>query len=213
MLTLLPGVIFPPISYCIILHQYNCVIDGWGFYHKQSIRNHFQILSANGPLTLTLPVKSVKGKPTPLNQVELEEGHWYKPMLTAIQSAYGKSPFYFYFKDELTDILSSLPGTRLFEAQIRIMQWLEKYTGLPHPNLAEQWDIAENEYNFDLRKIKKKWEIYSPIQSYHQVFMDRFPFREDLSILDLLFNLGPQAKTYIAQHAPVRLVPEDHQSS
>jgi hypothetical protein len=213
MLTLLPGVIFPPISYCIILQQYSCAIDGWGFYHKQSIRNHFQILSANGTLTLTMPVKNVKGQPTSLNQVELEDGPWHKPMLTAIQSAYGKSPFYFYFKDELTEIFSSLPGTNLFDAQIHVMNWLGKYLNLPSLALTAHWEQDVNDQDIDLRKIKKKWEIYSPIQSYHQVFMDRFPFEEDLSVLDLLFNLGPQAKTYMVQHPQIKLVPEVHQNS
>jgi hypothetical protein len=160
-----------------------------------------------------MPVKSVKGQPTPLNQVELEDGTWHKPLLTAIQSAYGKSPFYFYFKDELTEIFSSLPGTNLFEAQMRILKWLGKYLNLPSIEMTEQWEQDANAENIDLRKIKKKWEVHSPIQSYHQVFMDRFPFEADLSVLDLLFNLGPQAKTYLVQHPSVRLVPEVHQNS
>jgi hypothetical protein len=79
--------------------------------------------------------------------------------------------------------------------------------------MTEQWEQDANAEGIDLRKIKKKWEIHTPIQSYHQVFMDRFPFAEDLSVLDLLFNLGPQAKTYLVQHPRVRLVPEVHQNS
>ncbi len=210
---LLPGVIFPPISYCILLQQYKCEIDGWGYYQKQSIRNHFHILSANGPLTLTIPIQSVKGIPTALNQIEIESGQWHKPMLRAIQSAYGKSPFYFFFKDELTELINSLPGTNLFDSQLKIVNWLCKYLDLPQVSATSKWEIDITTNVVDLRKTKKKWELNSPIQSYHQVFMDRFPFEKDLSILDLLFNLGPQAKTYLSNHPLIMLVPADHQNS
>lgn len=213
MTTLLPGVIFPPISYCIILQQQQCEIDGFGYYHKQSIRNHFQILSANGRLVLTLPIQSVKGQLTALHHVQIENGNWHKPMMTAIQSAYGKSPFFFYFKEELAHLLSGLPGKNLYQAQLEILKWLCPYLGIAMPPTTVNWEQQASELAYDFRKMKKKWEIFSPIQSYHQVFMDRFEFAQDLSVLDLLFNLGPQAKTYIAQHPPIRLVLEDHQNS
>ncbi len=198
-----PGVIFPPISYCVLLQQNKTQIDGWGYYHKQSIRNHFTILSANGRLDLTIPVKSVKGQLTPLRDICVEDGTWYRPLLTALQSAYGKSPFYFYFKDEIETIFKEMPGQHLFSIQIEILQWLKKYLDLPALEETDSWEIQSPEY--DLRKLKKKWEINSPIQSYHQVFMDRFEFESDLSVLDLLFNLGPQAMSYIKNHPPITL--------
>lgn len=215
MFTLLPGVIFPPISYCVLLYQKDSKIDGWGYYHKQSIRNHFRILSANGPLTLTIPIQSTQGKLVPLNQITIESGSWHRPMLTALQSAYGKSPFFFFFKDELMNLLQQLPGKPLFEAQLLTLNWILPYLGLDKIDTTSAWEITPESIEYDFRKIKKKWEIESPIQVYHQVFMDRFPFESDLSILDMLFNLGPQAKAYIAQHPEIKikLGPVDHQNS
>ena len=205
MQVVVPGVIFPPISYCLLLQQNNTTIDGWAYYHKQSIRNHFSILSANGRLTLTIPISSIKGKLVPLNDISIESGSWHRPLLTALQSAYGKSPFYFYFKDEIELILKEMPGQNLYNTQIRVMQWLGKYLGFPELQETEQWEISTPE--LDLRKLKKKWELNTPIQTYHQVFMDRFDFESDLSILDLLFNLGPQAKSFLQNH-PVISIPQ-----
>lgn len=205
MFTLLPGVIFPPISYCVLLYQKECKIDGWGYYHKQSIRNHFKILSANGVLSLTLPIQSTQGALIPLNQIKIENGVWNRPMITALQSAYGKSPFFFFFKDELVHLLQQLPGRPLFEAQQLILNWILPYLGMDKIDTTPGWEIMPESIEQDFRKIKKKWEIESPIQHYHQVFMDRFPFESDLSILDLLFNLGPQAKAYIAQHPEIKI--------
>ncbi|MEY2937602.1 MAG: hypothetical protein RL062_191 [Bacteroidota bacterium] len=205
MQVVVPGVIFPPISYCLLLQQNNTTIDGWAYYHKQSIRNHFSILSANGRLTLTIPITSIKGKLVPLNDICIESGTWHRPLLTALQSAYGKSPFYFYFKDEIESMMSSMPGSNLYETQIHVLKWLRKYLGFPELQETEQWEISTPELDF--RKLKKKWELNTPIQSYHQVFMDRFQFESDLSILDLLFNLGPQAKNYLREH-PILSIPQ-----
>jgi hypothetical protein len=175
------------------------------FYHKQSPRNHFEILGANGRQKITFGIKSNQGIKTPLQEVYLDDGDWARSAIRSIQSAYGKSAFYFFYQHELEDIMASFPQQKLVDVHQTIHQWLQRYGMVPAwPEMEEVMQVITTE---------KKWEITSPILSYHQVFQDRFTFQNDLSILDLMFNLGPEAKSYLAQHPHVRPVLVDRQSS
>ena len=200
-----PTFLFPPISYCLFLHQAHPQKDVLSFYHKQSPRNHFEILCANGRQKITFGIKSNQGIKTPLQEVYLDDGDWARSAIRSIQSAYGKSAFYFFYQHELEDMMASFPQQKLVDVHQTIHQWLQRYGMVPAwPEMGEVTQVIT---------IEKKWEITSPILSYHQVFQDRFTFQNDLSILDLMFNLGPEAKSYLAQHPHVRPVLVDRQSS
>lgn len=71
-----PTFLFPPISYCLFLHQAHPQKDVLSFYHKQSPRNHFEILGANGRQKITFGIKSNQGIKTPLQDVYLDDGDW-----------------------------------------------------------------------------------------------------------------------------------------
>jgi hypothetical protein len=200
-----PTFLFPPVSYCIFLQQTHPHKDEFSFYHKQSPRNHFEILNANGRQKITFGVQSNQGIKTPLNEVFLDGGDWARTAFRSLQSAYGKSAFFFFYQDELKQLLDSFPNQRLVEVHGQIHDWLMKYQIVP------QWPL--NDAVEQIIPIEKKWEIESPIVPYHQVFQDRFSFENDLSILDLMFNLGPEAKTYLRQHPAVRPVLVDRRNS
>jgi hypothetical protein len=200
-----PTFLFPPISYCVFLQQTHPQKDEFSFYHKQSPRNHFEILNANGRQKITFGVQSNHGQKTPLNEVFLDDGDWSRTAFRSLQSAYGKSAFFFFYQEELKQALLSFPNQRLVDVHLTIHNWLMKYHMVP------DWTPLDGDAK--IIHIEKKWEIDSPIVPYHQVFQDRFSFENDLSILDLMFNLGPEAKTYLRQHPKVMPVLVDHRNS
>lgn len=207
----LPGFIFPSVRYCLLLQQYPCLIDLGAHYVKQSERNHFWILGANGPQKIILPIESKKGIPTATGAIRISPGSWYRNQITAIQSAYGKSAFYFYFKDELNDLICQWPEQSLSDAIHNSLLFFQKNFSLKAPEVTQQFSAIALET--DARMQKKIPFSNEQIQPYHQVFQDRFDFQDHLSALDLLFNLGPEAKLYLQQHPTIRLDLADRQNS
>lgn len=198
----LPGFIFPSVQYCLLIHQYNCWVDLGAHYVKQSERNHFWILGANGSQKITLPMEGKKGIPTATGAIQLTSGNWYKNQMTAIQSAYGKSAFYFYFKEELNELMRQWPGATLGSAIEKSYLFLQKHLHLPKANIVHTF--SDEQFDLDWRMTKQL--PISPLIAapYHQVFQDRFDFQYNLSALDLLFNLGPEARDYLQKHPPLR---------
>ena len=208
----LPGFIFPSISYFLLMAQNPCLIDTGAHFVKQSPRNHYEILSANGRLKLTLPIERSHGQSMPTHHMRIEQGNWYKNQLTAIQSAYGKSAFFFYFKEEIQALMTEIPGLTLGEAQQRSLRFIFKNTFTPSYEAKEIY-VTDETFLQDFRMAKNVPFRKGAINKYHQVFQDRFDFQDNLSILDLLFNMGPEAKHYLHSHPKLKLVPADHQSS
>jgi hypothetical protein len=207
----LPGFIFPSVQYCLLIQQCNCTIDLGAHYVKQSERNHFWILGANGSQKITLPMESKKGVPSATGAIRLSPGSWYKNQITAIQSAYGKSAFYFYFKEELYELMRQWPEATLGSAIEKSYLFLQKHLHLPEANIVHSF--AQENFDLDGRMKKQLPTSITPVKPYHQVFQDRFDFQYNLSALDLLFNLGPEAQHYLQQHPLLTLDLADLQSS
>jgi hypothetical protein len=207
----LPGFIFPSVQYCLLIQQCNCTIDLGAHYVKQSERNHFWILGANGSQKITLPMESKKGVPSATGAIRLSPGSWYKNQITAIQSAYGKSAFYFYFKEELNELMRQWPEATLGGAMEKSYLFLQKHLHLPEAHIVHSF--SHEHFDLDWRMKKQLPVSITPVKPYHQVFQDRFDFQYNLSALDLLFNLGPEAQHYLQQHPLLTLDLADLQSS
>jgi WbqC-like protein family len=207
----LPGFIFPSVQYCLLIHQGNCILDLGAHYIKQSERNHFWILGANGSQKITLPMESKKGVPSATGAIRLSPGSWYKNQITAIQSAYGKSAFYFYFKEELNELMRQWPEATLGSAIENSYLFLQKHLHLPEAKVLHTF--SHEHFELDWRMKKQLPVSITSVKPYHQVFQDRFDFQYNLSALDLLFNLGPEAKHYLQQHPRLTLDLEVPQNS
>jgi hypothetical protein len=159
-------------------------IDTAENYQKKSARNRYSILSANGPITLSVPLK--KGKANQLNIKDVliaYDEDWVSNHLSSIRSAYGKSAYFEHYYGPLEQILNRKPTT-LHELNLALLKFVLK---------ALRWEkpIMESEY---FLKSFTTPEINKP---YPQVFEEKYGFVSDLSILDLLFNMGPEAGYYL----------------
>jgi len=191
---LLPTAYFGPISYYAILLQHpNCSIELHEHFVKQSIRNRCDIYGANGKLQLTIPKQRKGSDKTIIKEIQISYNqNWQKEHWNAIVSSYNSSPYFEYYKDELQpffekeEMLLINLNCKLQSVILNILQVEDKI-------------ITTTEYlhkgNFsDLRNYK--WNTEKQ-EKYDQVFMEKQGFIPNLSILDLLFNLGPESADYL----------------
>ena len=177
------------------------VVERHENYIKQSYRNRCVIYSANGLLSLVVPVaKSINPK-TPVSEVRISyDMPWQKQHFKAIESAYRRSPFYEYYIDELLTFFDCR-HYYLYELNMNILQTLCKLVKIPlRIKESVSYIKTADDGVIDLRNAihPKKEQNQSDMQRrYNQVFADVWGFKPNLSILDLLFNTGPEAKSYL----------------
>lgn len=187
-----------PVQYFTKLFKYDEVfIEKHENFIKQSFRNRCKIYGANGELSLSIPVKKISLK-TKIKDLLIDyDTNWQKLHWKSIESAYRSSPFFEFYEDDLKpfyekkykfllDFNSEIQNVILEHLDFNIdLKFTDKYCHI----LTEEID--------DLReKINPKKEYVDPnfkIVEYTQVFQEKYGFIPNLSIIDLLFNEGPNA--------------------
>ena len=193
---------FGPVQYFVkFVHQNIVIIEQFDHYIKQTYRNRCVIGSANGPLCLTVPVKRHRGTKTLVKDLKIDyDLNWRKIHHQGIVSAYGSSPFFEYLRDDIEPFFFR-KYTFLIdlntEVTNRIIDLLCLNTRLRLSAFYSFYDI--NAESLDFREIinpKKSFENDKKFfsQPYHQVFSTKYDFQPNLSILDLLFNKGNEAR-------------------
>lgn len=201
---LLPTAYFPPISYFIWMAiSRQCIIEQKETYSKQSIRNHCVIMTANGAHKLSVTVNKPNGNKTKTEEILLfQESKWNILHWRAIQSAYGKSPFFEHYAHIFEANLKN-PPLLLKDLNHSLLTQILKILRLnPQLSFTEHWAPTAEAGIRDLRQFDfagfegkaKQFKLY------YQVFSDRHLFHPNLSILDLIFNEGPAAASYITEH-------------
>ncbi len=194
---LLSTAYFPPIFYFSrLIHASNIIIEKEENFHKQTYRNRCIILGANGPLNLTVPIEHTEPKIKIPNLNIFYQNHWQLIHFRAIESAYRNSPYYEYYIDDFKVFFQKKPTT-LFDLNLDILKTCLNVIGCKC--LIEfTLDFVSEETDTDFRFISPKKEITDFIfPVYHQVFDEKFSFVPNLSILDLIFNLGPDTSNYL----------------
>lgn len=198
--TLLPLCYFPNVDwYLAFLNSSEVLIESQENFVKQTYRNRCRILSANGPLDLVLPVKNKNNK-AGITKMELNHNenwawqHWH-----AIKSAYGKSAFFEFYEPYFESFFKSTQEKNLWEINLEAHKLICRHIKVDStPVFTEEYQ-KDFTCGLDLRKAFKpsKTEQIFEQKPYIQVFADRFDFINNLSVLDLLFNLGPQSAQYL----------------
>ncbi len=190
----LPISYFGPISYYSTIIHNECQIEHHENYQKRSIRNRTPILSANGPINLSIPLK--KGKTNlPISEVEIAyDENWSNNHIRSIVSAYGTAPYYDFYIDQIKALINS-KSESLLEINTSIHRYISKLLDLDSVAATSHYDTSEHIMRPIFLGKKKTISMESP--TYLQVFTDRYEFTTDMSILDLIFNVGPESKSIL----------------
>lgn len=194
---LLPIGYAPSIEYFSFLLSEGTYIDAAEHYVKQTWRNRCRILSPQGIVELTIPVKQGASRECPIRQVEISpHDHWYSRHLQAIKSCYGRTPYYEYYEDAITPLYERQRFQYLFDFCLALIDTIARLIELPlHYELCETYQsITDDDYRgcFDPSTPQMSSD-FVPIP-YYQLFEGQKHFVPNLSIYDLIFNMGPEAR-------------------
>ena len=188
---------FGPISYWKQIINSNILWDVHQNYVKQSYRNRTFIHSANGLHKLTIPVKHSKIKFPMLNAEIDNKIAWQKNHWRSIQTAYSSSPFFEFYKDSLVQVYNKKYTYLVkfnFDMIKLVFEWLDIEIKL---KLSKEYIVFYDD-SLDLRKkIENQKHSISKNKIYNQVFFEKNGFLNDLSIIDLIFNEGPNSLSYL----------------
>ena len=217
-MVLLTTAYFPPIEYLAAIAnecRFNpgmtevepavVYIEACEHYVKQSWRNRCRFYAADGAQTLNFPVRHEDfGKP--ISQMRIDwKTDWLTRHERAIISAYRTSPYFEYYQDELFAILDSRPELML-DFNTQILKFFLRKTGIPTDiRFTSEWEAVtiEGHKVTDLREAihpKRPNSILKDLgveKPYWQVFSPKYGFIPGLSIMDLLFNEGPDSICYL----------------
>jgi hypothetical protein len=194
----------PPLEYWVAITQHReILIEAHEHYQKQSYRNRCRILGPNGVQDLNIPVAGARKSKTLITDVPVfDDGLWQKIHWKSIETAYNSSPFFLYYADYFEDFYRSMPD-KLFGYNWQIMETLFEILELDAvlgqtKEFIKEYDAEITDLRYRIHpKIASGFEAQCRAKPYIQVFSDRHGFTPNLSILDLIFNLGPEARTYL----------------
>ncbi|CAM3763225.1 WbqC family protein [Mucilaginibacter galii] len=197
---LLPLFYLPPVSYFKALNQYkpNILIEKHEHFPKQTYRNRANIYSPDGALTLVVPVVKGSKVHTPTHEVKISNDfRWQRLHWMSLESCYRRSAYFEFYEDGFARFYQQR-FDNLFEYNQELLTMILKFLKMPIP--LQYTDEYHREYPeaTDYRNaIHPKKDALVEQKPYFQVFEERKGFLKDLSIVDLLFNQGPQSINYL----------------
>ena len=188
-----PTAYLPSIEYVsLFLKAEDASIELFETYQKQSCRTRTNVMTANGIQTLTIPVIKTNGNHTLTKDIEISyKESWQQIHLRCLESAYRKSAYFYYYFPYFEKIYKQKFNTLVelnefcLKTILKIMKVKKDYS---YTTDFEKI-VDENDYRISLSKGTNKIEM----KPYYQVFADRHGFIPNLSIVDLLFNEGPNS--------------------
>ena len=215
----LPSYYLPPISWFVRLLESDepILVEQWANYKKQTLHNRCWIDSPNGPLALTIPVDRstfVKGKCLMKDVLISDHSDWQKQHWYALESSYYNSPFFEYLQDDFHPIYNKRWKWLMDLNEELILKCIELITfqrsQRPHPQPLPEGGKGVTWTSMDGKEhVIARTTQFVPSPSacpppwgdwglpYYQVFSHKHGFLPDLSIIDLIFNLGPESALYL----------------
>ena len=198
----LPTAYLAPVEYYAwILACGNALIEVCDHYTKQSYRNRCTIATQAGRQHLTIPVTGTGGEKCPVRDIRISgHGNWRHLHWTALESAYNHTPFFEYYRDDFLPFYREDMCVSLADFNLGLLRLTCGLLGIEASITPTDTYVADyGRDTLDMReKIhpKRDWRALDPAfqpREYYQVFSARHGFLPNMSIADLLFNMGPEA--------------------
>jgi hypothetical protein len=193
-----PSYFSPIAQYAAIIRSEEIVFEIADNFQKQTYRNRCYICSPNGKQLLNIPIKRFPNGKQKTKDVliDYDTDNWQKNHLKSFQATYRSSPFFEFYEDELLAIFGKKHKFLLdlnLDTHFFVMDALQeekKYS------MTKSFQLTTKEDDFRcLANAKLKFDLKLP--TYTQMFDEKHGFIENLSILDLLFMMGPSAEIYL----------------
>jgi len=185
---------FGPVQWYQKLLRYDRVyVEHCDSYVKQTYRNRCLIATTHGVQALTVPVSSEGG------HIRISShGNWRHQHWQALQSAYGDSPFFEFYEDDLLPFFTE-EWEQLYDFNEAIRRKICELIDIrPDVVLTTTYQhTAENDFRDAIQPKHPAPDPTFQPRRYYQVYEQKHGFLPNLSILDLLFNMGPESVFYL----------------
>ena len=196
---LLSSAYLAPIQYFTkLLHNAGDVayVEAFENYAKQTYRNRCIIADANGPLALTIPTEKTGEGKCLMRDIRISNhGNWRHQHWNALEAAYRHTPFFQYYEDDFRPFYEKeIPF--LYDFNMQLTHLVCDLIGIDASLVPTEQFVQKPDGMADFRtaispKTQEDRE-FSPA-AYYQVFKEKHGFLPNLSIVDLLFNMGPES--------------------
>lgn len=195
----------PPSIWMALLLFSEATVEAQEHFQKQTHRNRTTVLGPNGPQILSIPVM-LGSKGAPIKEVRISyTENWQQVHWRSLEAAYGNAPFWEYLRIELAPLYQNQTATLWnFNKKIvaLVCDWLQAPSKMRFTNKFEKPTGLPNDQRFQI------WQTqHTP---YPQVFAQPQHFQANLSVFDLIFNLGPQAYDYLEALHRNTIYPQFH---
>jgi hypothetical protein len=189
----------PPVEYVSLISRADEVlVEKEENYLKQTYRNRCYILSAHGPQLLSVPVYLGSLHKTPVKDIRIDYSkRWQQVHTGAMTASYNSSPYFEFYFENIEKIISK-NHEFLFDLNMELiktlLEILKMKKTISYTTNFEPVGEMENDFRY---KITPKEKSHFAVKKYFQVFNNGEGFVPDLSIIDLVFNMGPDAVDYL----------------
>ena len=182
--------------YSSLISSNSAVIDIHEFFRKQSYRNRCVIAGANGPLNLIVPIQRESGK-TKVKDIKIDHSqNWKKIHWKSLESAYRTSPYFEYYEHLFYPVYHENKLKFLLDLNDKmaeiILSCLQFEKSIPKSNQYISKVSESVDYRQKIHPKQPNLDVSAGVK-YIQVFEDKLGFFPNLSVLDLVFNEGPNA--------------------
>ncbi len=185
-----------PVEYYAKLYQFKTArVERMENYLKQSYRNRCIIAAANGPMSLTVPVEKGEAIKCLTKDIRISDhGNWRHLHWNTLVSAYNMSPFFPYYADDFAPFYEK-HFEFLYDFNEALRQLICRLIDLDVEveGTSDYLFEVDNDYREGIRPRHPAPDPEFQAVPYYQVFKEKFGFIPNLSIVDLLFNMGPES--------------------